>query len=140
MGRVSQISTAVIVGAIGFVAAGCSCDECDDREYRTYRFEFTETDGNCGALPDETITLGGSTFADANAVCSNLPDASKDCQTVWDGTVCPGATGYEAHVNGLVEWDCDGSSGEGTWTLGLFEVTSGARTCQSTYDVTYTEL
>ena len=48
MGRVSQISTAVIVGAIGFVAAGCSCDECDDREYRTYRFEFTETDGNCG--------------------------------------------------------------------------------------------
>jgi hypothetical protein len=139
MGRVGRIGTAAIVAAVSFVATGC-CGECDDREGRQFRIEFTETDGNCGDLQDETLVLGGSNFDDADAVCSRLPDASKGCETVWDKTVCPGATGYEVSTNGSVDWDCDGSSAEGSLTIGIFEVPSDLRACQSTYDVTYEEL
>lgn len=92
----------------------------------TYDVKYTVRGGNCGSIPQQTVTIGGDAGAGSSA-CAAKPTVSADNCSVTVDTSCPDGT----TSHGTITWDASGSS-----ATGALQLTSPI--CTGTYDVTYT--
>ena len=96
----------------------------------TWRVHYTQTDGNCGALPDETVIMDA---APSNSKCTYAAKSisADKCRMDLDFT-CPLPAGPgEQHWVGTLRQTGPGSM-DGPWTG---QGTSLGQTCRSSYDV-----
>jgi hypothetical protein len=127
------------------VATLCGCGEDEltcsqsDRD-GTYLAETSERSGTCGDAGSmlvqmdngsEVVETGCTTdyerWSDGN--CTN--ESSVTCESPADNIVVVG-------VGVVTQEDSGGESFSGIMTMTIYELSSGALLCTSTYDVTYT--
>jgi hypothetical protein len=127
------------------IAAGCSSSNssepftaCTIGELRgTWRVTYAETDGTCGKVPSETVVLMPGNTKAASACTFATDRISPDrCRLDLDFT-CP----LTAPTSGSQHWvgalrQTSPTNLSGSMTL---QVTTGAVTCRSTYDIDYSQ-
>jgi hypothetical protein len=111
---------------------------CSIGELRgTWRISYTETDGTCGAVADETAVLDPNAEAPATGCEYHSMSVSDDkCRMDMDYT-CPlagGVHGSQRWTGSLHQTDAGRLAGSIT-----AQVTSPAGPCRSTYDVTWSQ-
>lgn len=97
----------------------------------TYVQKFTQTSGNCGALPDQVVNVSadGSIPAAANVTCqSQEPDGCTQRNT---GCVGPTVDGVTCTATTSLTFVTDGSRATGTASI----TCSGAQSCASSYSL-----
>jgi len=115
-----------IVATLVVLVVGCSSRApCADRS-GTYGVKYAVHSGNCGSIPEQTVTIGGDGDAVTTA-CTSKPSVSSDNCAVTVDVTCPDGT----TSHGTITWDTAGASATGT-----LQLTSPI--CSGTYDVTYT--
>lgn len=101
----------------------------------TWRVHYTETDGTCGKLADETMVMSAASKTPQTSQCTYAASqVSQDkCRIDMDFT-CPltGIPGTQ-HWAGLYKQTGDGLL-QGTFTAQASSPTAG--TCRSTYSIT----
>lgn len=131
---------AIVTLAVALGACSSSSDDkpfaCALGELRgTWRIAYVETDGTCGALADETVVLSDGAAAQSASTCTTTTsEISADKCRLDTDTTCPltGATGAQRWI-GSLRHVADGRL-SGSMTVQV----TGASTCRSTYDVTWT--
>lgn len=138
-----------IVGSM-VVASGCSgattpepptTFECQLGELTgTWRLKYTETNGSCGRLPDETVVLGAQGPDSGTSDCTLAAGtiSADKCRLDQDFT-CPSGDG----LNGKVRWvgvtkHVAKDRLESDMTISIRE--HPKISCQSTYTITWTRL
>ncbi len=101
----------------------------------TWHVSYTERDGNCGRIADETVTLSPATAAEAQSKCTYATNtvSSDRCRADQDFT-CPltGAQGSQRWVGTLRHVTERSLSGRYTVQV------TGDVTCRSTYETFWT--
>lgn len=131
---------------LGAVLGGCSSDDtstgggvCSARS-GSYLLSVVEKSGNCGAMPDEIVTIGASSDASPELECKGDSTATTDNCSVTFSTVCTYKSGEFAgqvmQTKGTMHWTEDGSAGTGTmqWTI---SGPMASLNCSSVYAATY---
>lgn len=101
----------------------------------TWRFHYDETNGNCGAIADETVALSSSA---PSSCTTNSSSVSGDKCELQDDFTCPltSGTGSQRWVEVIDQ--ASATEMDGTATVQL--VDDAGDTCRSTYNVTVTKL
>ena len=101
----------------------------------TWRWEYDETDGNCGPIADETVNLASGGGGEGCTYASVMT-SSDQCRQDADFT-CPTLDGEGTQHWVMVTHHTDDGRLEATATVQL-DHPSGS--CRSTYDITIDEL
>jgi hypothetical protein len=132
--------SAVVIGLSCVVLAGCSSGDpsftCAIGELSgTWRIHYEETNGNCGAVADETVVLSPAASQAASAGCTYAAQniSSDKCSLELDFT-CPTTdnAGTQHWIGSMHQVAADRL--EGSYTVQLQHPQLG--TCRSTYDTT----
>ena len=124
-----RIALVVLVVAL----SGCGGDDCQE-PYGLYSVNWLERSGNCGDIPNTTV----STESDPNSECVTKESKSEDSCSVSVDMTCP-AGSLLMEGSGDVTWAEDGLSADGTLSM-TFYSSPGVVYCSGTYDVTYTQI
>lgn len=104
----------------------------------TWRARYTETNGDCGPIPDETVVFSPGKQDPAAAACTFLTNTTSadKCRADLDWR-CPPAKG-----DGIVRWTgVLRHVGEGALSADLsLYINASAGVCRSTYTITMTRL
>jgi hypothetical protein len=128
-----------------------SCSSADSREESgpceqrsgTYRFSFAERSGNCGAIPEQIVTIDAQPMTPpAPCMSGEIRYSSDNCEVTNVNIVCPEngvAPGATSTSNGKYTWTRSASSGSGEVNM-VVKDDSGLVICQSSYSVSATRL
>jgi hypothetical protein len=150
--RTWRVRRAAALVAFGLVVApafaGCSgADEpfrdCTmDRLTGTWRASYRETNGTCGAIPDETVNLSaassGSSSSSGDACRTLAYGISPNKCRVEQSFTCPTNDDRGTQSWTMVLQQTSPTSITGTATVQLSHATLGS--CRSTYAMTWTRL
>jgi len=109
-----------------------------------YLFQYTEVNGTCGSVPDQTVVIPSSGLlatSSGNTTCSNGPGAHYEGCTVFVDSDCSGSNAslgaFTFEQTGKVTWASNGSSARGLVT---WNIVAKAGVCTSTYGFVATRL
>jgi hypothetical protein len=140
-----------ILGALAFamsVACGSSGDSEDQvgpcaQRSGTYRFNYTERSGTCGAIPEQIATIDAQPATPPPpCISGEIRYSADNCEVTNIDVLCPEdgiAPGATSTTNGKYTWAQDGSSGTGQLNL-VIKDSSSLVLCQSSYNVAATRL
>lgn len=134
----------VILVALSVWAGSCgggSSGPCAQRS-GTYRLNFTERTGTCGAIPEQITTIDSEPTAPDAPCTGEIRYSMDNCEVTLVNIVCPQntiAAGDTSTENGKVTWSQDGASGNGQEQL-VVKTSTGQIQCQSSYDLVGTRL
>ena len=145
MNRSLSLFSAIVLLTAASSASCSSSDEatapCAERA-GTYHATWVEESGNCGYMPDETVTMDSQPkeAEEINDACTGTIVYSQDnCEATHD-LVCAGSTGFTVTRKESETWDQDGSSGTSTVTLQVIKNADQSVQCSSVYRVTIERL
>lgn len=127
--------------ALGTTACGGgSSGPCSQRS-GTYRFDWSERSGDCGAIAESIMTVDGQPASPPAPCTGEIRYSADNCDVTEVNIMCPetSVAGSTSTTNGKVTWSQDGSFGSGQLAIVVNDA-SGAILCQSSYDISATRL
>lgn len=125
--------------ALALVGCGEEEKDCAQR-IGTYVTQFTQRTGNCGAAPEQVVTMTEQPRS-VTAPCAGAISYSGDNCKMTFSALCPQdqiGPGFKMQEEGTVNFNREGTRGTGVEQLILYDG-NGALLCQGTYDLTWTK-
>jgi hypothetical protein len=138
--RFAALAVATATGVLGCSGANEPFTACNlDSLSGTWRISYRETNGNCGAIPDETVNMSAAGSGSATTTCrsQSYSISSNKCR-IDQSFTCATTDGSGTQAWTVVSQQGSASSVSGTATVQVTHPTLG--TCRSTYAVTWTRL
>lgn len=127
------------IAAVAFALCACSSSSsgrtppasCDPAQVAgTYLLHYDAVSGNCGALPDSLIIVGGAPGTASNCAVASVTRSRGNCRADVSER-CPSSAGPLQITGYVVQESADGSFLDGELTVSL-------TACVETYRVSYT--